>query len=43
MVDKSKRMAFRLTQAIIKLKNENRQQQGSHMDALQKLASIFKQ
>ena len=36
-------MAFRLTQATIKLQNENRQQPGRHMDALQKLASIFQQ
>ena len=42
-MDEAKRMEFILTQAIMKLKNENRQQPGRHMDALQKLASIFKQ
>ena len=39
----SKRMAFSLTQAIMKLQNENRHQPGCHMDALQKLTSTFKQ
>ena len=41
-MDEAKRMAFSLTQVILKLRNENRQQRVNHMDALKKLASIFK-
>ena len=42
-MDEAKRVAFSLTQAIMKLQHENRQQQGCHMESLQNLASIFKQ
>ena len=36
-------MALSLNQAILKVQNENRQQPGHNMEALQKLARIFKQ
>ena len=41
--DEDMRMVLILTQAIMKLQNENRQKKGLHMEALQKLESIFKQ
>ena len=42
-MDEAKRLALNLTQAVLKFKTENEQQQGSHIYALQKLAIILKQ